>query len=175
MTTPTEVWSTFLDADGWPKRRSVSASLVRRWFSEAPLEARGALFQCLGNPDCRASVTPSLSPQELFKFRGSYFESCISADSTLVRDSPWVLAPVDLSLFIAQWLQEAWRSKSADHISHDAIVSWLERILLQYPDFAALLSVTVADILFTSARVRRRFLPWRQHPVLGPLFPELGG
>ena len=175
MSAPTEVWSTFLDADGWPRRRPVPANLVRRWFSAAPLEARGTLFQCLRNPDCRASVAPPRSPQELFDFYVSYFESCISADPNLVKESRWVLAPGDLSRFIAQWLQEVWRSKSADHVSHDAIVSWLERILLQYPGFAALLSVNVADILFTSARVRRRFLRWRAHPVLGPLFPQLRG
>ena len=92
-----------------------------------------------------------------------------------MKESRWLLAPGDLSRFIAQWLQEIWRPKSSDHVSHDTIMSWLERILLQYPDFAPHLSLEVADILFTSARVRRRSLPWREHPVLGPLFPELGG
>ena len=173
MMDTTEVRSAFLDADGWPKKQPVSAALVRRWFSAASLEARGALFQCLSNRDCRASVRPPLSPQELFDFRASYFESCIVAAPTLVTESRWVMAPGDLSRFIAQWLEEGWRSKSADHVSHDTIMSWLERILVQYPEFAALLSVDVADTLFASARVRRRFLPWREHPVLGPLFPEL--
>jgi hypothetical protein len=175
MSTPTEICSTFLDPAGWPKGQQVPANLVRRWLSAASLEARGALCRCLSNPECRASVTPALSPQELFAFYGSYFEACISADPSLVNESEWVLAPGDLSRFIAQWLDEAWRSKSADHVSRGAIVSWLERILLQYPSFAPHLSVDLADILFTSARVRRRFLPWRKHPVLGPMFPELGG
>ena len=173
ISTPTEVWSTFLDSAGWPKGQPVPGSLVRRWIASAPLEARGALYQCLSNADCRAAVTPPLSPRELFDFYGSYFESCITADPTLVKESRWLLGPGDLGCFIAQWLHEIWRSKSASHVPHGAIVSWLQRILLQYPNFAPQLSVDVADILFTSERVRRHFVPWRKHPVLGSLFPEL--
>ena len=120
-------------------------------------------------------MTPPLSARELFDFYGAYFESCITADPALVNASPWVLAPGDLARFIAQWLHEIWRSKPASHVPHGTIMSWLQRVLLEYPSFAPLLSVNVADILFTSKRVRRHFIPWRKHPVLGALFPELGG
>jgi len=158
--------------------RPLSVECVRQWMKTTDLEAMGAVFTLLNEPQHYKRITPPLVFDDYRSFHLRYYERCLREN----LEGKWSDSRYIAAHSLVRWFRGLWRDDSIPRAALRELKSLLARLYREGDKGLKTAVVTGAlEHLFDDKDIRRFFADWEDDSELRsalqealPSMPEVG-
>lgn len=149
--------------------RPLSAESVRRWMKTTDLEAMGAVFTLLHEPQHYNRITPPLVFDDYRSFHLRYYEACFRENV----DGKWCDSRYIAAHSLVRWFCGLWRDDSVPRVALDELKSLLARLYREGDaDLKSAVVTGSLEHLFGDKNIRRFFADWKDDSELSSALQE---
>jgi hypothetical protein len=150
----------------------IAADRVRGWMKSDDIEALGATFSLLHNPEHYSRINPPLKFEDYRRFHLRYYERCLNENPVGVWSDSRYLAAHSL----VAWFNGLWNDNTVPREALTELKSLLERLYREGDkDLRCAIITGALEHLFENREVLKFFRDWKTDSVLLPAYEEALG
>jgi hypothetical protein len=152
-----------------PKSDRISAARVKEWMKADDIEALGALYTYILDPQYSRRIEPPLSLEDYHLFVLQYYTRCFRENP----DGEWSDSRYSAGWSLVNWFKGLWKDNS---VPRSALADIKDRLSLLYKEGDEELRTCIINAtlehLFENAEIARYFADWRLDPLLSKAYGE---